>query len=84
MLNQYLTDTYQYIINVIVCKVVSPPPFQNHHPPITSIPPTPPFRKIPHHPTLPANQSSQVLLIDRNATVKLSSINTIHSFSSAL
>ena len=36
MFNQYLTDTYQYIINVIVCKVVSipppPPSFQNHHP----------------------------------------------------
>ena len=36
------------------------------------------FLKIPHPPTLPANWSSQVFLINRNATVKLSSINTIH------
>ena len=37
-----------------------------------------PFLKTPHHPTLLANQSSQVFLINRNATVKLSSISTIH------
>ena len=49
-------------------------PFQNH-PPITRIPP---FLKIPHLPTLLANRSSQVFLINRNATVKLSLINTIH------
>ena len=59
----------------------SPPPpththtFQNH-PPITRIPL--PFRKIPYLPTLPVNWSSQVFLITRNATVKLSSINTTH------
>ena len=41
-------------------------------------PPPSPFLKIPHPSTLPANQSSQVFLINRNATVKLSSINTIH------
>ena len=54
------------------------------------LPGPPQFVKIPHPPTLPANWSSQVLLINRNATVKLSSINTIHvkqqqfSFSSSL
>ena len=53
----------------------STPPFQNH-PPITRMPP--PFLKIPHPPTLPTNQSSHVFLTNRNATVKLSSINTIH------
>ena len=50
------------------------PLFENH--------PPPPFLKISHPPscppTLPANPSSQVFLINRNATVKLSSINTIH------
>ena len=35
------------------------------------------FLKFPI-PTLPANQSFQVFLINRNATVKLSSITTIH------
>ena len=35
------------------------------------------FLKIPH-PPLPANQSFQVFLINGNATVKLSSVNTIH------
>ena len=49
--------------------------FQNHPPPITRILP---FRKISHPPTLPTNRSSQVFLIDSNATVKLSSVNTIH------
>ena len=38
----------------------------------------PPFLKIPHPLTLPANQSSQVFPINRNATVKLNSINAIH------
>ena len=50
------------------------PPFQNH-PPITRITL---FLKIPPSPTLPANWSSQVFHINKNATVKLSSINTIH------
>ena len=36
------------------------------------------FLKSPHPPTLPANWSSQVFHINKNATVKLSSINTIH------
>ena len=58
----------------------SPPPTHTHtfqnHPPITRIPL--PFRKIPYLPTLPVNWSSQVFLITRNATVKLSSINTTH------
>ena len=50
------------------------PLFENHPPPHflkSHIPP-------PAPPTLPANPSSQVFLINRNATVKLSSINTIH------
>ena len=37
-----------------------------------------PFLNILHSPTWLANPSSQVFLINRNATVKLSSINTIH------
>ena len=49
-----------------------------HHAKAWGINPLPPFFKIPHPPTLPANWSSQVFLINRNATVKLSSINTIH------
>ena len=36
------------------------------------------FLKISHPPTSPTNPSSQVFLINRNATVKLSSINNIH------
>ena len=52
-------------------------PFQNHSP-ITRICHPPPFLKILHSPTSPANLSSQVFLFNRNATVKLSSINTIH------
>ena len=36
------------------------------------------FLKIPHSPvTSPTNRPFEVFLIDRNATVKLSSINTI-------
>ena len=62
--------------NFIVLKGVStPPPHFKIIPPVTKIPP---FLKIPHLPTLLTNQSSQVFLINRNATVKLSSINTIH------
>ena len=48
--------------NSIVCRRVS----------------SPPFLKISHPPTLPTNRSSQVFLINRNVTVKLSSMNTIH------
>ena len=51
--------------------------YQPAHFKITPPPPSP-FLKIPHPSTLPANQSSQVFLINRNATAKLSSINTIH------
>ena len=41
MLNQYLTVTYQYIINVIVCQVVStPPPPLLVSPPISENPPS--------------------------------------------
>ena len=58
----------------IVRKGVSTSPFQNHLP-ITRIPP---FFKILHPFTLPGNMSPQVFLNNRNATVKLSSINTIH------
>ena len=39
---------------------------------------SPHFLKSPIPQTLPTNWSSQVFLINRNATVKLSSINTIH------
>ena len=62
----------------IVCKGVSPPPSPHFKiiPPITRILP---FLKIPHAPSpLPSNPSFQVFLINRNATVKLTSINTIH------
>ena len=38
----------------------------------------PPFLRIPHLPILPTNRLSQVFLFNRNATVKLSFINTIH------
>ena len=63
----------------IVRKRVSTPPFQNH-PPIIRIPP--PFLKIPHPLPLPYRQIghpkfSLFFLINRNATVELSSINTI-------
>ena len=41
MLNQYLTVTYQYIINAIVCQVVStPPPPLLVSPPISENPPS--------------------------------------------
>ena len=54
---------------IIVRKgVLTPPPFQNFpHPP-----------PIPRPPTLAVNSSSQVFLINRNASVKLCSINTTH------
>ena len=67
----------------IVSKGVStpPPPFSKFPPPQKKIgfpnflkSPSPP----PIPPTLPANQSFQVFLINRNATMKLGSINTIH------
>ena len=51
-----------------------------NYPFITRIPP-PQSLNIPHPPplpTLPANASSQFSLINSNATVELSSINTIH------
>ena len=44
-------------------------------PPITRIPP---FLKIPYPPTLTVNWSYHVFPINRNAVVKLSSINSIH------
>ena len=53
-------------------KIPSPPK-KNRIPQFLKIPIPPP---IP--PTLPANQSFQVFLINRNATMKLGSINTIH------
>ena len=54
---------------------INPPPPLLH---FKIIPPTP-FLKIPHLFTLPpANQSSQAFLINRNTTVKLSSINIVH------
>ena len=57
----------------IVRKGASTPHFKII-PHITRIPP---FLKIPHPSTLPANRSSQVFLVNRDATVKLSSIKTI-------
>ena len=65
---------HQYFI-YIVHKGISTPPFQNHAPLLLG---SPQFLKIPHPHTLPANLPSQVFLISTNATVKLSSINTIH------
>ena len=38
----------------------------------------PPFLEIPYLPTLPANWLSQVFLMNRNTTLKLIAINTIH------
>ena len=65
------------ICKSMVCKGLSTtPPFKNH-PPIIRIPP-PLFLKTPHPPTLPVNRSSQVLLFNRNATVKLHSISIIY------
>ena len=58
----------------IVRKGAPTLPFQNNPPDYRMLP----FLKIPHPPILWANQSSQVFLINRNATVKVSSINTIH------
>ena len=69
--------TRPYYIQIVRKGVSTSPPYFKIISPITRIPP---FLKIPHPPTLPANQSSQVFLINRNATVKLSSINTIHVF----
>ena len=61
---------------LIVRKGVSTPfSFQNYFP-ITRISSYP--ISHPPSPTIPANRSSQVFLINRNATVKLSSIDTIH------
>ena len=62
---------------VIVFKGVStlPPPISKSSPPLLG---SPPFLKIPHSPTLLANWSSQVFLINRKGSVKLSSMNTIH------
>ena len=62
---------YTYII---VCKVDQP----SHFKVIPPLPGSLPFFKISHAPTLVTNRSFQVFLIDGNATVKLSSINTIH------
>ena len=75
-----MTGIVLLIKHYIVCKSVKgyqlphPRPFQNH-PRITRIPP---FLKILHPPTLLVNWSSQVFLINRNAIVRLISINTIH------
>ena len=62
------------IINSIVHKGVSTPHFKI----ITPVTRILSFLKIPHYPNLPANWSSKVFLINRSATVRLSSINTIH------
>ena len=72
---QFLTWAYQERCENIVLKGISTlPSFQNYSP-VTRIHS---FLKIPHPPTLSANPSSQVFLTNRNTTVKLSSINTIH------
>ena len=62
---------YVYVL-FIACKRVSTPLFQNH--PLGF----PQFLKILHPSILLASRSSQPFLINRNATVKLSLINTIH------
>ena len=54
-----------------------PSPFQNHFP-ITRISPPHFLKSLIPPSTLPANRSSYVFLINRNATVILSLINTIH------
>ena len=63
----------------IVCKGISSPPchFKMIPPPLLG---SSPFLKIPlpPSPTVLINQLAQVFLIGRNATVKLSSMNTIH------
>ena len=75
VLNKLSEYMYFYIsknITSIVHKGVSTLPL----PPISK--PFPPFLKISHPATLLANRSSQVFLTKRNATVKLSLINTMH------
>ena len=71
-----LKNYYPLSSKIIFRKGVSTstPPFLNHPPPppITRIPP---FLQITHPPTLPVNRSS---LNNRNTTVKVSTINTIH------
>ena len=62
-------------MNIFHKKVSTPSPHFKIIPAITRIPR---FLKIPHPLTLPVNWSSQVFFINRNITVKLSSINTNH------
>ena len=59
----------------IVRKEISTPPISKSSPPLLG------YRRFPeisHPPILPTNCLSQVFLINRNATVKSTSINTIH------
>ena len=58
---------YQHLISKLSPPLLEP------------LPPLPSFLKTCHPLTSPENRSSQVSLINRNATVKLSSINTIHA-----
>ena len=76
-----VTSTMELFVtkNSIVCRRVSTPPHLKIIPPhflkpVIHPPPPPP----PPPPTLLTNLSSQVFLINRNATVKLTSVNTIH------
>ena len=55
-----------------------PPPISKSSPILPEPLPSHTFLKIPNLPILLANRSSQVFLIYRNVTVKLSSINNIH------
>ena len=62
--------------NIVHKGVSTPPPsqFQNHLPLLGSLH----FLKSPITLGKSVNQSSRVFLVNRNATVKLSSINTVH------
>ena len=80
MFKKVITNLDSSEASGIVRKGVStppPPPFQNLPPPLLGSATSSIF-KTPHPCTFPANRSSQVFLINRNGTVKLSSINTIH------
>ena len=63
-------------LSIVHKGVSTPPPISKSSPSLLGSPL--PFPNIPHPPTLPANWPSQIFHINRNATVKLSSINTIH------
>ena len=65
-MNMYSVKGYQPYISKSSLPLLGSPSFLKISPP------------LPHPPTLPADWSFQVFLINRNATVKLISINTMH------